>query len=467
MVYLFILVCKIIISICLFVKNNQYIQISIIFESKHKNLYMTVNNFKSVLSFFFFILSIYSVAAPINIPLGGNAYLAKDIDGAKITSEGITNWKSQSTVISSWFRINETGKLNLSIRAKAMSDSASIRVTVLDQAYNIKLSGKEWTLYPIADNIPINKTGYLRIDIQGLGRSGDYFAELSDIIIDGSAIRTPPNYVKDFSYYFGRRGPSVHLKYPFPEEDIEYFYNEVTVPQGEDVIGSYYMANGFGEGYFGIQVNSDTERRVLFSVWSPYDTENPNDIPEEFRIRKLAQGEGVHIGEFGNEGSGGQSYLIYPWKAGITYKFLTRVRPDGKGNTVYTAYFYATDEKRWRLIASFMRPKTDTWYKKAYSFLENFIPNQGYVTRKVLFGNQWAVTSRGKWIEITNAAFTYDATARQQVRTDYRGGMENEEIFYLQNCGFFNENTDYNTLLTRKACNKKPVINLKKLTSLK
>ncbi|MDU1905449.1 MAG: DUF3472 domain-containing protein [Dysgonomonas sp.] len=426
-----------------------------------------MNNYKSILFFLFSLLSVHLVAAPINIPLGGNAYLTKGIDGAKITNEGITDWKSQSTVISSWLRINEAGKLNLSVRAKAMSENVSIRVTILDQIYNIKLSGKEWTLYPIADNVFIDNAGYLRIDIQGAEKSGDYFAELSDIIIDGSAIQTQPNYVKDFSYHFGRRGPSVHLKYPFPEEDIEYFYNEVTVPQGEDVIGSYYMANGFGEGYFGMQVNSETERRILFSVWSPYDTEDPKDIPEEFQIRKLAQGEGVHIGEFGNEGSGGQSYLVYPWKAGTTYKFLTRVHPDGKGNTVYTAYFYATNEKRWRLIASFMRPKTDTWYKRAYSFLENFIPNQGYITRKVLFSNQWAVTSKGKWIEITDAAFTYDATARQQVRTDYRGGMENESVFYLQNCGFFNENMNYNTPLTRKAGNKKPEINLKKLTSLK
>ena len=30
------------------------------------------------------------------------------------------------------------------------------------------------------------------------------------------------------------------------------------------------MANGFGEGYFGIQVNGPNERRVLFSVWSPF-----------------------------------------------------------------------------------------------------------------------------------------------------------------------------------------------------
>jgi hypothetical protein len=71
------------------------------------------------------------------------------------------------------------------------------------------------------------------------------------------------------NYYWSRRGPSCHLNYSTPAADKEYFYSELTVPLGEDKEGSYFMANGFGEGYFGIQVNSATERRVLFSVWDP------------------------------------------------------------------------------------------------------------------------------------------------------------------------------------------------------
>ncbi|MEA4949691.1 MAG: DUF3472 domain-containing protein, partial [Petrimonas sp.] len=43
-----------------------------------------------------------------------------------------------------------------------------------------------------------------------------------------------------------------------------------------------------------------------------------------------------------------------------------------------TSYFFASDENRWRLIASFLRPKTHVFYTRAHSFLENFIPGQGY-----------------------------------------------------------------------------------------
>lgn len=109
------------------------------------------------------------------------------------------------------------------------------------------------------------------------------------------------------------------------------------------MIGTYFMANGFAEGYFGIQVNSEKERRILFSVWSPFHTDDPKSIPDDQKILLLKKGEGVYTGEFGNEGSGGQSFLRYNWQAETTYKFLLKGEPDGKGNTVYSAWFFAPE----------------------------------------------------------------------------------------------------------------------------
>jgi len=399
-----------------------------------------------------------------SIPMNGNTYITNDQRVRNFVKEtGISEWNNQSIKFSSWFKVTKTGTLNISLRTKTFADGAKLKVTVNDTPFEVSLKNKTWAIVPVGQ-INISKAGYVRVDFQALEKKGDFFADISDIIACGIAAEEPLYFVREFETYWGRRGPSVHMGYTLPEnENIEWFYNEVTVPEGQDVIGSYYMSNGFSGGYFGMQANSPTERRVLFSVWSPFTTDNPNEIPEEDRIKTLARGEDVHIGEFGNEGSGGQSYLKYNWKAGNTYKFLTRIRPDGKGNTVFTSYFYATDENRWRLIASFLRPKTDTWYKGAHSFLENFIPEQGYITRKVLFGNQWAVTTKGKWIPVTQGRFTYDATAAAGVRQDYQGGIEGN-CFYLQNCGFFDENTIYRTVFDHNTTrNVNPKINLKKL----
>jgi hypothetical protein len=216
------------------------------------------------------------------------------------------------------------------------------------------------------------------------------------------------------------------------------------------------MSNGFGEGYFGIQVNRHDERRVLFSVWSPFSTDNPKDIPEDMQVKLLDKSEATHTGEFGNEGSGGQSYLIYPWKTGQTYKFLTRVKPDGKGSTVYTSYFY---DDKWILVASWLRPKTDTYYKRAHSFLENFNPENGYLSRKGLYHNQWACTKDGKWIELTEAGFSADETARKQARMDYKGGEEGGR-FFLQNGGFLNDYSSIGASFSRPATGKVPEIDL-------
>ena len=146
-----------------------------------------------------------------------------------------------------------------------------------------------------------------------------------------------------------------------PEANVEYFYNEVLVTEENVRNSSYYMMNGFSEGYMGIQQTSSGEHTILFSVWSPYSTDNPSDIPEDKRVKLLRKGKNVTVGEFGNEGSGGQSWLHCGWKAGTVYKALVQVKPDGNGNTIYTAYFYADNE--WKLIASFLRPDTNTWYK--------------------------------------------------------------------------------------------------------
>ena len=369
------------------------------------------------------------------VPMAGNAYVTNHADKARVTDQGITNWTSPETVVSTYFYVNQPQDITLSLKG---SGHATMLMSCKDAKQTVQFDSDETK---VAGSLSINvaHAGYVKVDIQGVERTGKRYADISDVVVtlqNGSVAC-----VKDFSNYWGRRGPSVHMSYQLPgSEDYEWFYNEVTVPQEGETMCSYYMATGFKEGYFGMQYNSPTERRVLFSVWSPFDTEDPRNIPEDMRVKMLKRGKDVHIGEFGNEGSGGQSFLRYPWKAGQTYSFLMRVHPNGQGNTIYTAFFYAPEEGKWRLIAKFLRPKTDTWYTHAHSFLENFMPEQGYLSRTVRFANQWARTRTGKWVRPEAAVFTHDATARAGVRLDYAGGIAPDgEALYLKMGGFFDQ----------------------------
>src|SRR5699024_269420 len=268
---------------------------------------------------------------------------------------------------------------------------------------------------------------------------------------------------KDNHFYWGRRGPSIHLKYEMPSKsDMEWLYSELTVTTGMEPVGSYFMANGFGEGYFGIQVNAPDERRVLFSVWSPYQTDNPEEIPESQRIKLLKKGKDVNTGTFGNEGSGGQSYWKYHWQAGQTYRFLTRIKPDENGNTTYTSYFYAPELGRWKLIARFLRPQTDSWVSQPHSFLENFADHQGYKTRKAKYGNQWVRDKAGRWHELTKATFTGDNIASIGFREDFKSGTD-QQSFYLQNGGFFDADIALGTSLNRETAGQPPQIDFDSL----
>ncbi len=400
-------------------------------------------------------------ADAVVVPLGGNTYVTAGKDGAKVSTEGIKSWTGPEAVLSSWFKVSQAGELKLFLKASATEGPSVVKVTFGGKSFEVKVVDAAETVIPVG-SILLSEPGYVRVDLQGEKKEGTQFAGISELLIDGSAAREPLYFIRDFEPYWGMRGPSVHMKYTLPEEPIEYFYNEITVPEGEDKIGSYFMTNGFGEGYCGIQANSDKERRILFSVWSPFETDDPKAIPEDHRIKLLAQGKDVHIGEFGNEGSGGQSYLIYPWKAGETYRVITRVHPDGKGNTAYYAWFFAPEENQWRLIAGFLRPQTNVWYTGAHSFLENFIPGQGYLERSVRFGNQWARTAKGEWKELTEGMFTYDATARAGVRQDYAGGVA-DNMFFLRNGGFFNDNTEFKSMFTRQPNGTVPEVDVSKL----
>jgi len=392
----------------------------------------------------------------------GNSWVVNDWQKNRrmITRDGIRNWSDPDDRIQTYFRVDQAGDVWLRLYLRPVVGSSKITVAMGEKKKEVKLDpGME---YVDVGAFRFSTSGYHHIELQGLDRSGEVFAEVNGIELRGIDENVEVVYVRD-DFYWGQRGPSVHLTYQTPKNrDIEWFYNEITVSEGEDVVGSYFMANGFGEGYFGIQVNSEEERRILFSVWSPYDTQDPNEIPDEYKIILNKKGEDVYTGEFGNEGSGGQSYWRYMWQAGQTYRFLLRAVPAGNNSTDYTAYFFAPELGEWKLIASFRRPFTQTHIIRPHSFLENFYTQTGYISRKAHYSNQWVRDTSGEWHELTSAKFTADATARKGSRMDYAGGVE-DGLFYMKNCGFFDDFTEIDSYHDRPSSGEKPRIDLDEL----
>ncbi len=403
-------------------------------------------------------------AAPkdtIVIPLGGNTW---GTTPEAISKAGIEHWNDPGVRFTTYLRLTQPGKLHLWIDAAVPEGRTTLSVSVAgEKTRDIHMEGAQRF---DAGEWDVRDTGYQTIVLQGISKTGSVFANIHAFDISG--LQGPTAYVPNDEgnfFYWGRRGPSVHLSYTVPKDThVQWFYNEVTVPKGQDVLGSYFMADGFSVGYFGMQVNSPTERHILFSVWSPFQTDDPKAIPDSLKIVLLKKGEGVHAGAFGNEGSGGQSYLNYPWQAGNTYRFLLRAQPGDSGHTTFTAWFYAPEQGHWRLIASFSRPRSQPWLTGLHSFLENFDPDQGDKSRYVLFNHQWIRDDQGHWATVYRARFTGDNTAHKGYRLDYAGGVM-DGSFFLKNAGFFSNNVPLNTPFERpaSAMETEPLVDLSAL----
>ena len=394
-----------------------------------------------------------SVAAPATtatVELAGNAFITSGDAGAVINERGLAGWSNPDAVASTYFRVAEAGSVQVALDASlADGGNSTIRVKINGTPFDVKLAGKERKTYAVGTvNVPA--AGYVKVDMQGLTRVKGTFGDVAALKVTSNAALTYAN--DPANYYWSRRGPSVHMGYTVPA-NTEYFYNEMTIPQGQDAIGSYFMANGFGQGYMGIQVKSPSERWILFSVW---------DADNGAKTTLVSKGAGVVDNAFGGEGTGGQTYLSYNWAAGTTYRFITRARPDGNGGSDYSAWFFAPETGKWRYIATWKRPAISTYLTGVHSFLENFIDTLGYTERRVQFGNQWARNVSGTWSEVTAGRFTGDATATNAQRMDYAGGLENGK-FYLHNGGFFADYVKTSQNFTRPATGQAPAVDVSAL----
>lgn len=376
-----------------------------------------------------------------------------------ITDYGLGNWISPATITNIFFHVSVPCQAQLALRLKVPFGKSSIKVSNAEHQQRIlQVEGSDYHNVTVG-NVSLSKVGYMKLELQGVHKTGQFFADVSDLLI--TCLHEIRCVADDF--YFGRRGPSVHLKYQLPyDKNICYFYNEIIVPKGEDAIGAYFCAAGFDGGYFGIQVNSADERRILFSIWSPYSTDDPTCIPDEYKVRLTRKGDNVCVGEFGNEGSGGQSFLRYNWQSERKYKFLVNAQPSNNNNhTQFTAWFWLPDRNYWILIASFVRPMERLFLRNIYSFSENFIAETGHICRTARFGNQWIRDCQDNWHEITAAQLTGDATSERN-RQDFAGGVV-EKDFFLKNCGFFNASVRLNQKFERCRNYEEPFIEVHSL----
>ncbi|MEZ6127949.1 MAG: DUF3472 domain-containing protein [Planctomycetaceae bacterium] len=405
---------------------------------------------KSLIAVVVLSCSTFAAADELTVP-ASTAYLNPDTEGVRIAVDGITHWNDPQTSINWYGRFPQPGSLQATVQlALPNSATSTLTLTVGGQTQQTTVTGKgKDTVTADFGPFQITEAGYTSFQLRSLNKPGQPNGDVTALVLKGDAVTKA-----HFNLKPRRNAASVHLFYPVAKEtQVSAFYCEMTGV--EDPLWTYYMACGWHRGYFGMQVNSPTERRIIFSVWdSGNEAVDRKNVAADNRVTLVAKGEGVYSGEFGNEGTGGHSHLKYGWKTGEKQKFLVTAKPVDETHTVYSGYYFHPDRQSWMLISSWKAPKEGGYMRGLYSFSENFIGRNGHVVRKALYGNQWLRTATGDWQEITTARFSHDPTGKSD-RRDRFMGLENGQ-FFLSHGGFVDGFTEFGSPFTRPATGDSP-----------
>lgn len=422
-----------------------------------------------------------AISFSLTIPFKSNAFVTPLDSTSRVTpscansiinrdlAEMITDgWKhsfveSEPHQISIFFHTALVGEIDLGFVASSAVGEAALDVKINGKSYRVNTTTSNEAKFYYAGRYNIDKPGYVRVDIIPVSTTSGSYPNISALRVGGKGIGyatskgdnvcfvTPEESAAETPYFI-RRGPSVHFRWDYPK-DTEYFYNEVYVAEGNDVKGAYYVLIGGKTFYIGIQPNTKgKDREVLFSVW---DT----DIAAGYVAELVSTGDKVVSNRFGHEGSGVQNRFYYDWEAGRTYAILIRVRPeviDGKptGHSLYTGYFRG--DEGWIFLAEIRRQNLTTYLDSPFSFSENFLPEQGWIPRRISFPSQWMRDKDGVWHEVLSGRITCDKTGYKNIRRDQTGGVDEQGHFYLSNIGYINESTPYNFGISRRPTGATP-----------
>jgi hypothetical protein len=230
-------------------------------------------------------------AAELQVP-AFTAYTLPDTDSPRISERGgVRGWTDPANSVHWYGRLNQPGTLQAKLRLKLPEGAESkLRLTVAGGFREVTVRGASGPEPVTADfgAFTIERPGYQDFHLGSLNPKGQDAGQLEALVLDGPAVEGAHFNLKE-----RRNAASVHLSYKASTHAIAAFYCEVTAV--EEPVTTFYMACGWHRGYFGMQVNSPTERRIIFSVWDSGDEAvDRNKVSAEKRVQLMGKGDGVY-----------------------------------------------------------------------------------------------------------------------------------------------------------------------------
>jgi len=138
----------------------------------------------------------------LSVPVRGNSWVTDDLfkNEEMISGKGVVKWDDTSSVIKTFFRVEEPGEISIAIRAKVNSGKSKIAFTFDGNNRNVTLSNIDFDTIEIGTFI-INSAGYQALAMKGITKKDSTFAEVTDILIAGSPVSGKVYYVKEDFYF--------------------------------------------------------------------------------------------------------------------------------------------------------------------------------------------------------------------------------------------------------------------------
>lgn len=205
---------------------------------------------------------------------------------------------------------------------------------------------------------------------------------------------------------------ATHLWYIGILTDIILWDSSLVVPQGSDIESTYFMTNGFDNGYAGFQVQEQRRRLILFSIWDPCEV--------------VEVGPSVQSSRFGGEGTGWKTWLPFDWKTNVVYTVRVTAELETSRSTLYSCFVDV--QGSWQLISRIRRHGSGELLNHLHSFLENWSMDDRYAKRGYFLGQ--SVIDRYNRQYQLNDVETGHSTPRTDT-TSWSWGVADDK-FYLE-----------------------------------
>jgi len=197
------------------------------------------------------------------------------------------------------------------------------------------------------------------------------------------------------SLLFSATAQAQHLWWDLEgQQDATCVYGEITVLATAPHIyfcGANWHPGEPAGGYCGIQHNSETERRTIFSIWDTTDQLHP--LVTAFDPLTLRN-------RFGGEGTGAHTHMLWNWQLDEPFQFFVEKVAGKMPDTTDTRYFiYDRTNEKWLHSATITnpsggKPSVATIGGGLNSFLENFSGQKRELPKLALY-RLWLGSSVG------------------------------------------------------------------------